>query len=523
MSCSSCATNKNGVPRGCKSNGNCASGTCGSGNKLAVFDWLSNMTLPTGEAPFNIYEVRFKNGRKHFYRNTDNRLSISMGDVVAVEGSSGHDVGIVSLAGELVKVQMRKRKISRDGDDVKKIYRKASQKDIDVWQEARNREQDTQRRGREIILKLGLKMKLSDVEYQGDGTKATFYYTADDRVDFRQLIRDLASAFSIRVEMRQVGMRQEAARLGGVGSCGRELCCSTWLTDFRKVNTAAARYQQLSLNPLKLAGQCGKLKCCLNFELDAYLDALEEFPKQDVELKTEKGDAIFVKMDIFKQLLWYTYKEESFKWYKLTLEQVQEIIELNANDELASPLEEYESEIIEEEKVDFENVVGQDSLTRFDVPKKPRRSRRRGKKNVKKGKGNGNVTENKHKKETSKKPIKKSNEKEGKDPKNVRNKNKQEKNKLNSNNKNRPNQKKPKNNKPEGEVKKQNKPNNRPNKRAKTDVNSKRSNSNKPNSDKKQGQKPKETGGKPKNQRRRNNKKGNNNSNPKNVDGNKQK
>lgn len=381
MSCSSCSTNKSGVPNGCKSNGNCATGTCGSGNKLAVFDWLSNMTLPTGEAPFNIFEVRFKNGRKHFYKNPEN-LTLSMGDVVAVEGSSGHDVGIVSLAGELVRVQMKKRKMNADSDDVKKIYRKASQKDIDVWQEARGRELETQRKGREIISRLGLKMKLSDVEYQGDGTKATFYYTADERVDFRQLIRDLASAFSIRVEMRQVGMRQEAARLGGIGSCGRELCCSTWLTDFRKVNTAAARYQQLSLNPLKLAGQCGKLKCCLNYELDTYLDALQSFPKQDKILKTEKGDAVFVKMDIFKKLLWYTYKEESFKWYKLSLDQVQEIIELNKNNELALPLEEYELEITEEVSVDFENVVGQDSLTRFDAPKKGRKNNRRKKRNL---------------------------------------------------------------------------------------------------------------------------------------------
>jgi len=395
MSCSSCSTNKNGVPKGCKSNGNCGTGTCGSNNKLAVFDWLSNMTLPTGEAPFNIYEVRFKNGRKHFYKNND-KLTISMGDVVAVEGSPGHDVGIVSLAGELVKVQMRKRNVTADSEAVKKIYRKASQKDIDIWQNARDRELETQRRGREIISRLGLKMKLSDVEYQGDGNKATFYYTADERVDFRQLIRDLASAFSIRVEMKQVGMRQEAARLGGIGSCGRELCCSTWLTDFRKVNTAAARYQQLSLNPLKLAGQCGKLKCCLNYELDSYLDALKSFPKQDTILKTEKGDAIFVKMDIFKELLWYTYKEERFKWFKLSLDQVHEILELNEDGELASPLEEYESEIQEEVKVDFENVVGQDSLTRFDEPKKRRRNRKSRRKRGGNKPNEGNKPQNKN-------------------------------------------------------------------------------------------------------------------------------
>ncbi|MFC4268160.1 PSP1 domain-containing protein [Polaribacter marinivivus] len=376
MACGSCGTTENGVPRGCKSNGNCGTGTCGSGSeKLAVFDWLSNMTLPSGQERFDIFEVRFKNGRKHFFRNVDN-LTISMGDVIAVEGNPGHDIGIVSLAGELVKVQMKKRNVPIDSEDIKKIYRKATQKDIDIWQQARAREEETQKRGREILGRLGLQMKLSDVEFQGDGNKATFYYTADARVDFRQLIRDLASAFSIRVEMKQVGARQEAARLGGVGSCGRELCCSTWLTDFRKVTTAAARYQQLSLNPLKLAGQCGKLKCCLNFELDTYLDALKPFPKQDVVLKTEKGDAAFVKMDIFKKYLWYTYKEERTKWFRLTLDQVQEIIALNKQNKKSSSLEDYESDIEIPEKVDFEDAVGQDSLTRFDVPKKRKRNNR---------------------------------------------------------------------------------------------------------------------------------------------------
>ncbi|MGB0879223.1 MAG: PSP1 domain-containing protein [Polaribacter sp.] len=375
MACGSCGTSENGVPKGCKSNGNCGTGTCGSGSKLAVFDWLSNMTLPSGEEKFNIFEVRFKNGRKHFYKNTEN-LSISMGDIIAVESSRGHDIGVVSLGGELVKVQMKKRNISEDNEEINKIYRKATQKDIDIWQIARGKEIETQRRGREILGRLGLQMKLSDVEYQGDGNKATFYYTAESRVDFRQLIRDLATAFSIRVEMKQVGARQEAARLGGIGSCGRELCCSTWLTDFRKVTTSAARYQQLSLNPIKLAGQCGKLKCCLNFELDSYLDALKEFPKQETVLKTEKGEAIFVKMDIFKKHLWYTYKEERFKWFRLTLEQVLEIIDLNKNNEKSVSLEEYESEIEVTPKVSFEDVVGQDSLTRFDTPKVSKRRRK---------------------------------------------------------------------------------------------------------------------------------------------------
>ncbi len=407
MACGSCGTGEDGKPRGCKSNGACTSGGC---EKLSVFDWLSNMTLPGNETPFNIYEVRFKNGRKHFFKNTE-KLSISMGDVVAVEGSPGHDIGVVSLGGELVKVQMKKRKISIDSEEIKKIYRKASQRDIEIWEKARNRELETQKRGREILGRLGLKMKLSDVEFQGDGNKATFYYTAEARVDFRQLIKDLAGAFSIRVEMKQVGARQEAARLGGVGSCGRELCCSTWLTDFRKVTTSAARYQQLSLNPLKLAGQCGKLKCCLNFELDSYLDALNAFPKQEKILKTESGDAEFVKMDIFKKLLWYTYKENRSKWYKLSLEQVQEIIDLNNKNEVSIPLEDYESDIEEVVAVDFENVVGQDSLTRFDTPKKNRR-RNRNKKRKKVSSGAvSNQSQNNQKGHKSKKSTKSNNQK----------------------------------------------------------------------------------------------------------------
>ncbi|MGY5355211.1 PSP1 domain-containing protein [Wenyingzhuangia sp. IMCC45467] len=372
MSCTSCSTKDGGVPNGCKSNGSCGTGSC---DKLTVFDWLSNMELPTGQKPFDIVEIRFKNGRKHFYKNEKN-FQLTIGEVVAVEGNPGHDIGTVSLTGELVKIQMKKKKVAIDSEEVKKIYRKATVKDIETWETARNREIETQKRGREIIIRLGLKMKLSDVEYQGDGNKATFYYTADDRVDFRQLIRELASAFSIRVEMRQVGLRQEAARLGGVGSCGRELCCSTWLTDFRKVNTAAARYQQLSLNPQKLAGQCGKLKCCLNYELDTYLDALKGFPSQSTMLKTVKGLAVFVKMDIFKETLWYTYKDDKSKWFKLTLEQVQEILEENKQGNSVDGLEEYDAENIEETKVDFENVVGQDSLTRFDEPKQKSRRRK---------------------------------------------------------------------------------------------------------------------------------------------------
>ena len=244
MGCTSCSSGTDGQPKGCKNNGTCGSDGC---NKLTVFDWLSNMSLPGDQKPFIGIEVRFKNGRKHFYKNTEN-LSLSIGDIVATEAMSGHDIGIVTLTGELVKVQMKKKSQVVNVEDLPKIYRKATQKDIDVWQTVRAKEAEIQKRSREIAIHLGLKMKISDIEYQGDGSKTTFYYTAEERVDFRQLIRDFASAFSTRVEMKQVGFRQEAARLGGIGSCGRELCCSTWLTDFRSVKTSAARYQQLSLN-----------------------------------------------------------------------------------------------------------------------------------------------------------------------------------------------------------------------------------------------------------------------------------
>ncbi len=372
MGCTNCSTSVNGQPKGCKNNGTCGTDGC---NKLTVFDWLSNMSLPGDQEPFKGVEVRFKNGRKHFYSNTQN-LPLSIGDVVATEAASGHDIGIVSLTGELVRVQMKKKQQSDALDETPKIYRKATQKDIDIWQNARSKEADIQKRSREIAIHLGLKMKISDIECQGDGSKTTFYYTADERVDFRQLIRDLASAFSTRVEMKQVGLRQEASRLGGIGSCGRELCCSTWLTDFRSVKTSAARYQQLSLNPQKLAGQCGKLKCCLNYELDTYMDALKEFPKSDIKLETEKGLASFQKMDIFKGFLWYSYEKQGLNWHRINVENVNEIIALNKKGKKIASLEDYvEEDKIPDSKI-FENVVGQDSLTRFDQPKSRNKKRR---------------------------------------------------------------------------------------------------------------------------------------------------
>ena len=375
MGCTSCSSGVDGQPKGCKNNGTCGSDGC---NKLTVFDWLSNMALPGDQKPFIGVEIRFKNGRKHFYKNSG-KLSLSIGDVVATEVMSGHDIGIVTLTGELVKVQMKKKKQPEKVEELPKIYRKATQKDIDIWQTARAKEPEIQKRSREIAIHLGLKMKISDIEYQGDGSKTTFYYTAEERVDFRQLIRDFSSAFSTRVEMKQVGFRQEAARLGGIGSCGRELCCSTWLTDFRSVKTSAARYQQLSLNPQKLAGQCGKLKCCLNYELDTYLDALKDIPKNDIKLITEKGTAVCQKTDIFKRILWYGYEKQGMNWHQISVDKANEIIALNKKGEKVSCLEDFEEvERVSESKI-FENVVGQDSLTRFDKPKSKNNRRRNNK------------------------------------------------------------------------------------------------------------------------------------------------
>jgi cell fate regulator YaaT (PSP1 superfamily) len=382
MACTncSCGSSKSDGAKGCGNNGTCGANSC---NKLTVFDWLANMSLPSGEAPFDCVEVRFKNGRKEFYRNTE-KLTLSIGDIVATEASPGHDVGIVTLTGELVKIQMKKKGVDHHSAEVLKVYRKASQKDIDIWSAARDREEPMKVRARELAIRLNLEMKISDIEFQGDGSKATFYYTANDRVDFRQLIKDYASEFKIRIEMKQVGFRQEASRLGGIGSCGRELCCSTWLTDFRSVNTSAARYQQLSLNPQKLAGQCGKLKCCLNFELDTYMDALRDFPDYETKLKTEKGDAVCQKQDIFKGLMWYAYTDNFAAWHVLSTEQVKEIMAINKDGGLASALEDYAVEVEQEVEKTYNNVVGQESITRFDQPKKKNRN-----KSKNRNKGNG--------------------------------------------------------------------------------------------------------------------------------------
>lgn len=368
MGCTSCSTSTNGQPKGCKNNGTCGTDGC---NKLTVFDWLANMTLPENQEPFDFVEVRFKNGRKDFFHNKE-KLPLAVGDVVATEAASGHDIGLVSLTGELVRIQMKKKKHRIEEENLK-IYRKASQRDIDIWQKARDREETVKVRARQIAIRLNLKMKISDVEFQGDASKAIFYYTAEERVDFRELIKEFAHEFNTRIEMKQVGFRQEASRLGGIGSCGRELCCSTWLTDFRSVNTSAARYQQLSLNPQKLAGQCGKLKCCLNYELDMYLEALQSFPSIETKLLTEKGTAVCQKLDIFKGVLWYCYEGEWMNWFELKAEKANEIIALNKQNKKAVSLEAYVAEVSLSEEAVYNNVVGQDSLTRFDKPKQSKK------------------------------------------------------------------------------------------------------------------------------------------------------
>lgn len=360
MGCESCKTGADGSPRGCKNNGNCSSGGC---NKLEVYDWLSNISLPAGQQAYDIVEVRFKNSRKNFHRNTAN-LSLQIGDIVVVESSPGYDIGVVSVVGELARIQVLKKEPNLKPFDIRKILRIANQAEIDQWIKGRSLEKDLMFKSRTLALNLKMQMKISDVEYQGDLSKATFYYTAEGRIDFRQLIKDMADEFKVRIEMRQIGSRQEAARLGGIGSCGRELCCTNWLTDFRSVSTSAARYQQLSLNPQKLAGQCGKLKCCLNYELDMYLDAIKSFPKTETKLQTEKGEAFHFKTDVFKRLLWYGYKGE-MGLIAISPERAKEIIKMNKEGDKPKDLLEF----VKIEKVvelGYSNVVGQDSLTRFE-------------------------------------------------------------------------------------------------------------------------------------------------------------
>lgn len=397
MGCTNCGV---GTPNGCKNNGTCSSGGC---NKLEVYDWLANMELPAGQSTYDIFEIRFKNSRKGFYRNTK-KLPLVTGDVVVVESSPGYDVGVISVSGELARIQVSKKSPGFKPVEAKKIIRKATQEDIDKWIQARDLEKDVMFRARTLAVNIGLEMKISDVEYQGDLTKATFYYTAEGRVDFRQLIKDMADAFKIRIEMKQIGARQEASRLGGIGSCGRELCCSTWLTDFRSVSTSAARYQQLSLNPQKLAGQCGKLKCCLNYELDMYMDAMKAFPKGDLRLRTEKGTANHIKTDVFKKQMWYAYEGEAGMGsglIPLAPERVIEIKKMNKEGKNPADLNDFVEEVFIEEP-DYTNVVGQDSLNRFEHAFKKKKRRK------KKGPNTGNRPQNENKPQNQDKPKKQS-------------------------------------------------------------------------------------------------------------------
>jgi cell fate regulator YaaT (PSP1 superfamily) len=369
------------------SSGSCST-HCKSGcYKLEVYDWLKDVNA------INDYnetiEVRFKNTRKGYFINP-NGLRFKKGDIVAVESSPGHDIGIVSLTGQLVWYKYQNENANNKEQELKKIYRKAKSVDIDKWKEAIEREHKTMIRSRQISTELELNMKIGDVEYQGDGTKAIFYYIADDRVDFRQLIKVLADEFKIRVEMRQIGARQEAGRIGGIGSCGRELCCSSWVTNFVSVTTNAARYQEISLNPQKLAGQCGKLKCCLNYELDVYLDAQKDFPDTSVVLKTKNGKAYHQKTDVFKRLMWYMYNEEDKKNLTcMSVDTVIEVIKQNNNNEFPEKLMGHQESVTTiADAVDYQNSVGLESLTRFeDKPKNQNSNKKAHKKHSHKGGG----------------------------------------------------------------------------------------------------------------------------------------
>ena len=372
MGCTSCSTGKDGKPGGCKSNGGCSTGGC---NRMNTYDWLATKDIKDYD-DFDLVEVSFKNGsRKSFFHNPSHTRAI-IGDMVVTESSNGYDIGRISLTGELVRLQMKKKRTSEDSI-LQSIIRVANERDLERLDEARTIEMGTMVRARAIAKTLNLDMKVGDVEYQGDKRKATFYYTAEGRVDFRELIRQFAKEFKVKIEMRQIGARQESARIGGIGSCGRELCCSTWLTDFKSVSTAAARYQNLAINQSKLSGQCGRLKCCLNYELDTYMDALTHFPKNAEKLKTEVGTASLIKTDIFKGLMFYVYDSGNNrgKFFPLSLERVKQIIKLNSKGEFPTELVDMHTLSAESEKtVDYDA----DDLTGvIELPPEERKNRKR--------------------------------------------------------------------------------------------------------------------------------------------------
>lgn len=368
MGCSSCGTGK---PNGCKSNGGCSTGGC---NRLNVHDWLMNLPFADPESTCKAIEISFNNGsRKDFYRN--NTLQwFEKGEMVTIEGVSGFDVGEISLCGEMARLQLKKKGLDEFNPEMKRIMRRATEKDLEIMALNKAREKDAVIRARAITRQLRLDMKMSEVEFQADGRKATFYYIADDRVDFRELIKILASEFKVKVEMRQIGARQEAGKVGGIGSCGRELCCSTWLTDFKSVNTTAARYQNLSINQTKLSGQCGRLKCCLNYELDTYLDALQHFPDNADTLQVAKGTAILIKKDIFRNLMWYVL-QDSNKHYPVKIERVKKIKQLNLQGIIPDELETVEVTTGKPKEIEpeFVDVVGQISLRSLEKSDRKKR------------------------------------------------------------------------------------------------------------------------------------------------------
>ena len=367
MGCGSCGIK----PNGCKSNGGCNTGSC---NRLNAYDWLYNMPVADIDSGCKVIEVSFNNGsRKDFFRNVTLQ-QFEKGDMVSVEGVSGFDVGEVSLTGEIVRLQMKKRNVKEENPEMKKLLRRSSDRDLEIWRQNKSREPQAIIRSRAIAKQLKLEMKISEVEMQADGRKATFFYIADGRVDFRELIKVYAGEFKLKVEMRQIGARQESAKVGGIGSCGRELCCSTWLTDFKSVNTAAARYQNLSINQTKLSGQCGRLKCCLNYELDTYLDALQGFPDNCDTIQVAKGPANLIKRDIFRNLMWYMLPDSS-KQYPLTIERVRKIKSLNSQGIIPEELEAVEltSSKPQEVEPEFVDVVGHISLRSLEKTDKKRK------------------------------------------------------------------------------------------------------------------------------------------------------
>ena len=346
---------------------------CTSGcNKMNVFNWLE--TIPDNDFAGNVVEVRFKNARKSYFINNAEQ-PLFKGDVVAVESSPGHDIGIVSLTGELVAVQMKRFNVS--GDSLKKVYRKAKSNDVEKWFQAIEKEAETMRIARQIVANLKLGMKISDVEFQGDKTKATFYYISDERVDFRQLIKEFADCFKVRVEMKQIGARQEAGKVGGIGTCGRELCCASWMSSFASVTTGAARFQELSLNPVKLAGQCGKLKCCLNYELKCYLDALSDFPDTSIPLETEQGKAYHRKTDVYRRVIWYSFEKdnENAEFIPLDVDLVNEIIRINRQGSVVKELSASSGVQAKKPALSYQDAVGEDSINRFEEKRRKKKKR----------------------------------------------------------------------------------------------------------------------------------------------------